>query len=455
LNNKPKILLIDDEESILKVIPAILKNEGFNVITAKSKKEAVQKLKNINFDIVLSDFRLPDGTGTEILEEFRKDNLITPFIVITAYGSINGAVEAMQKGANHYISKPIDSSQLVEMLNFFLQKASFTDKIQEFEGIIGKSPKMKELFKEISIVSKSNSSVLIEGESGTGKELVAKAIHKLSNRKDKPFIPINCSAIPFELFENELFGHEKGAYTGAITTTKGKIELAGEGTLFLDEIGEMPQLIQAKLLRVLQEKEFFRIGGSEVVKMKCRIISATNKNLEEMVEEGTFREDLFYRINVVHLKIPPLRERKEDIPLLVNQFLKKYSKENNKEITDIDKQVLDVFMEYNWPGNVRELENAIERAVVMCPIDKIKIEHIPKRIISKANSSQKEQILQTDTYNLSEIERKIILSALEEENWNQTKTAQKLGISRKQLRTKMKNLGLLPSWLSQMEHKKF
>ena len=445
MNNKPKILLIDDEESILKVIPAILKNEGFNVITAKSKKEAVQKLKNINFDIVLSDFRLPDGTGTEILEEFRKDNLITPFIVITAYGSINGAVEAMQKGANHYISKPIDSSQLVEMLNFFLQKASFTDKIQEFEGIIGKSPKMKELFKEISIVSKSNSSVLIEGESGTGKELVAKAIHKLSNRKDKPFIPINCSAIPFELFENELFGHEKGAYTGAITTTKGKIELAGEGTLFLDEIGEMPQLIQAKLLRVLQEKEFFRIGGSEVVKMKCRIISATNKNLEEMVEEGTFREDLFYRINVVHLKIPPLRERKEDIPLLVNQFLKKYSKENNKEITDIDKQVLDVFMEYNWPGNVRELENAIERAVVMCPIDKIKIEHIPKRIISKANSSQKEQILQTDTYNLSEIERKIILSALEEENWNQTKTAQKLGISRKQLRTKMKNLGLLPS----------
>ncbi len=442
---RPKVFLIDDEESILKVISTILKNEGFTVITAKSKKEAIQKLSNIHFDIILSDYRLPDGTGIEILQELREQNSFTPFIMITAYGSINGAVEAMQKGANHYISKPIDSSQLVEIINFYLQKASFTNEIKEFEGIIGKSPKMKELFKEISIVSKSNSAVLIEGESGTGKELVAKAIHKLSYRKDNPFIPINCSAIPLELFENELFGHEKGAYTGADAKTIGKIELAGEGTLFLDEIGEMPQLIQAKLLRVLQEKEFFRVGGTELIKMKCRVISATNKNLERMVEEDKFREDLFYRINVVHLRIPPLRERKEDIPLLVNQFLKKYSIENNKEIVDIDPQVIDIFLKYDWPGNVRELENAIERAVVMCPIDKIKIEHIPKRIVSKANSEPQIENFQSNTYNLSEIERKIILSALEEENWNQTKTAQKLGISRKQLRTKMKNLGLLPS----------
>ncbi len=444
LEIKPKILLIDDEESILKVISTILKNEGFTVITAKSKKEALQKIKSIKFDILLSDYRLPDGTGLEILEKFREENLITPFIMITAYGSINGAVEAMQKGANHYISKPIDSSQLVEIINFHLKKASFTNEIKEFEGIIGKSSKMQELFKEISIVSQSNSSVLIEGESGTGKELVAKAIHKLSKRKDKPFIPINCSAIPLELFENELFGHEKGAYTGANTKSIGKIELAGEGTLFLDEIGEMPQLIQAKLLRVLQEKEFFRIGGTEILKMRCRVISATNKNLEEMVEDGSFREDLFYRINVVHLRIPPLRERKEDIPLLVNQFLKKYSRENNKEIVDIDNSVIEVFMKYDWPGNVRELENAIERAVVMCPIDKIKIEHIPKRIITKS-PSKSETYIPSNTYNLTEIERKIILSALEEENWNQTRTAQKLGISRKQLRTKMKNLGLLPS----------
>jgi DNA-binding NtrC family response regulator len=443
LENKPKILLIDDEESILKVISTILKNEGFSVITAKNKKEAVNKLKNINFDIVLSDFKLPDGTGIEILQEFKKENPLTPFIIITAYGSINGAVEAMQKGATHYISKPIDSSQLIETINFHLQKASFTNEIKEFEGIIGKSSKMKELFKEISIVSKSSSTVLIEGESGTGKELVAKAIHKLSNRKDKPFIPINCSAIPLELFENELFGHEKGAYTGAGSKTLGKIEIAGEGTLFLDEIGEMPQLIQAKLLRVLQEKEFFRIGGTELVQVKCRIISATNRNIEKMVEDGEFREDLFYRINVVHLRIPPLRERKEDIPLLVKQFLKKYSKENNKEVVDIDSSVLEIFLKYDWPGNVRELENAIERAVVMCPIDKIKIEHIPKRIINKLSSKSNSDTFSDKTYNLTEIERKIILSALEEENWNQTKTAQKLGISRKQLRTKMKNLGLL------------
>ncbi len=445
METKPKILLIDDEESILKVISAILKNEGFKVITAKSKKEAIQKIKNINFDIILSDFKLPDGTGIEILQEFRKEDLLTPFIIITAFGSINGAVEAMQKGATHYISKPVDSSQLVEIINFYLQKASFTDEVKEFEGIIGRSSKMKELFKEISIVSKSNSTVLIEGESGTGKELVAKAIHRLSERKDNPFIPINCSAIPLELFENELFGHEKGAYTGANAKTLGKIELAQEGTLFLDEIGEMPQLIQAKLLRVLQEKEFFRVGGTELIKMRCRVISATNRNLEKMVEEGKFREDLFYRINVVHLRIPPLRERKEDIPLLVNQFLKKYSKENNKEVTEIDPAVIEIFLDYDWPGNVRELENAIERAVVMCPIDKIKVEHIPKRIINKTSTKQKTEKIPTNTYNLTEIERKIILTALEEENWNQTKTAQKLGISRKQLRTKMKNLGLLPS----------
>lgn len=306
---------------------------------------------------------------------------------------------------------------------------------------------MKELFKEISIVSKSDSTILIEGESGTGKEKVAKAIHKLSKRAEFPFIAINCSAIPVDLFENELFGHEKGAYTGASNKEIGKIELAGEGTLFLDEIGELNLVSQAKLLRVLQEKEFFRVGGSNLIPAKCRFISATNRNLEEMVEKGKFREDLFYRINVVHIRIPPLRERKEDIPLLVQHFIDKFSKIDNKEIFSIDDEAMNILLDYDWPGNVRELENAIERAVVMCQEGIIKAQHLPPRILKKKESSKKESI---ETTNLIELEKKVIKKVLEEENWNQTRAAKKLGISRKQLRTKMKNLGLLEN-LSQKE----
>lgn len=299
---------------------------------------------------------------------------------------------------------------------------------------------MRELFNEIEIVSKSESYILIEGESGTGKELVAKAIHKRSRRANHPFVPINCSAIPSELFENELFGHEKGAYTGAASREIGKIELAGEGTLFLDEIGEMPLFMQAKLLRVLQEKEFYRVGGTSLIKMRCRVISATNRNLEEMIENKEFREDLFYRINVIHLKIPPLRERKEDIPLLVKRFIEKFSKINNKNIYDIDEEALEILMEYDWPGNVRQLENIIERAVVLCQGEIITSQHLPQRIKEKPLVSK---INLEKSLNLYEIEKNIILKVLQEENFNQTKAAQRLGISRKQLRTKMKNFGLL------------
>ena len=423
----------------------ILKEKGFNVEVAKNKREAIKKLSSQNFDIILSDYRLPDGNGIEILEFFREKDKITPFIIITAYGSINGAVEALHKGASHYIPKPIDFDNLLKIISFYIQKQEdYENTSDEFAGIIGKSKKMQELFQEISIVSKSDATVLIEGESGTGKELVARAIHKLSKRAENPFIAVNCSAIPLELFENELFGHEKGAYTGAVGREVGKIELAGEGTLFLDEVGELPPLAQAKLLRVLQEKEFFRVGGTKLLPMKCRIICATNRNLEEMVEKKEFREDLFYRINVVHLKIPPLRERKEDIPLLVNHFLRKYAQQNEKEIYAIDDSALDVLMEYDWPGNVRELENAIERAVVMCQEGVIKKEHLPPRIFKNSKKESDLSIDDLGTTNLLELEKKLILKVLEEENWNQTKTAERLGISRKQLRTKMKNFGLLP-----------
>ncbi|WP_028950275.1 sigma-54-dependent transcriptional regulator [Sulfurihydrogenibium subterraneum] len=435
-----KVLLIDDEESILKIIKTVLTKEGYEVDTAKSKSEALTKLNTNNYNLILSDYLLEDGTGIEILEAFRKKDSITPFIIITAYGSINGAVEAVKKGANHYIPKPIDTDNLIKLIQFYKEKQSNPFEVEEFEGIIGKSKKMKELFNEIEIVSKSESYILIEGESGTGKELVAKAIHKRSRRAKNPFVPINCSAIPSELFENELFGHEKGAYTGAGNREIGKIELAGEGTLFLDEIGEMPLFMQAKLLRVLQEREFYRVGGTSLIKMRCRVISATNRNLEQMIENKEFREDLFYRINVIHLKIPPLRERKEDIPLLVKRFIEKFSKINNKNIYDIDEEALEILMEYDWPGNVRQLENIIERAVVLCQGEIITSQHLPQRIKEKPLVSE---INLEKSLNLYEIEKNIILKVLQEENFNQTKAAQRLGISRKQLRTKMKNFGLL------------
>lgn len=441
------ILLIEDEKNIIKILQKILTEKGFNVDVVTNKIQAISKLNAKQYDIILSDYKLPDGTGIEILETFRKQDSITPFIIITAYGSINGAVEAMKKGANHYLPKPIDFNNLLKILSFYIEKKGKSIDTENFHGIVGKSQKMKELFKEISIVSKSDSTILIEGESGTGKEKVAKAIHKLSKRAEFPFIAINCSAIPVDLFENELFGHEKGAYTGASNKEIGKIELAGEGTLFLDEIGELNLVSQAKLLRVLQEKEFFRVGGSNLIPAKCRFISATNRNLEEMVEKGKFREDLFYRINVVHIRIPPLRERKEDIPLLVQHFIDKFSKIDNKEIFSIDDEAMNILLDYDWPGNVRELENAIERAVVMCQEGIIKAQHLPPRILKKKESSKKESI---ETTNLIELEKKVIKKVLEEENWNQTRAAKKLGISRKQLRTKMKNLGLLEN-MSQKE----
>ncbi|MCX7760153.1 MAG: sigma-54 dependent transcriptional regulator [Hydrogenothermaceae bacterium] len=442
-----RILLIDDEESILKIIKTVLEKEGFEVDTASSKREAILKIKTQNYGLILSDYRLEDGTGSEILKEFRKIDKTTPYIIITAYGSINGAVEAIKEGANHYIPKPIDTDNLIKIIQFFIDKTNNVIEVEEFEGIVGKSKKMQEIFNEITIVSKSESSILIEGESGTGKELVAKAIHKLSRRRDDPFIAVNCSAIPSDLFENEFFGHEKGSYTGANQREIGKIELAGEGTLFLDEIGEMPLYMQAKLLRVLQEREFYRIGGKSPIPMRCRVISATNRNLEKMVENKEFREDLFYRINVIHIKLPPLRERKEDIPLLAKKFLEKFSILNDKNIIGIDDDAMDILMNYNWPGNVRQLENVIERAVVLCQSEFIKPEHLPKRLREQQNDENFKpfnlDVKSKEKLNLFEIEKNIILKILQEENFNQTRTAERLGISRKQLRTKMKNYGLL------------
>ncbi|GAB6182985.1 sigma-54-dependent transcriptional regulator [Thermodesulfovibrio hydrogeniphilus] len=440
-----KILYIDDEISAIKAISAILKKQGYDVFTATNAEEGIEILKNFSLDCLLLDYRLPSMDGIDVLRWMRQNGVTVPVIMLTAYGTIEKAVEAMKLGAYHYLVKPVNAELLLNLISEAIKKSKLiadkTDDESPFPEIIGKSKAMKEIFYIMQMVSESNANVLITGETGTGKELVARAIHRNSPRKDKPFIVVDCATIPENLLESELFGHEKGAFTGATERKIGLIELANGGTVFLDEIGELPMSLQKKFLRFLQEKEILRIGSTQRIKVDVRVISATNKDLEKSIKEGTFREDLYWRLNVVRINLPPLRERKEDIPLLVNYFLSKYSKENNKPIPQIEPEVMEALIKYDWSGNVRELSNVIERAVVLSPSGLILMKHLPKRIqeTSEWFSSR------SDTLNLMEVEKSLILKALNSTGWNQTKAAELLGISRKQLRTKMKHHGLLSS----------
>ncbi|GAB5046248.1 sigma-54-dependent transcriptional regulator [Thermodesulfovibrio sp. TK110] len=439
-----KILYIDDEISALKAISAILKKADFNVITATTAEEGISILKEIQVDCLLLDYRLPKMDGIELLKWLKLNEINIPTVMLTAYGTIEKAVEAMKLGAYHYLIKPVDTELLINIVKEAIKNSSTyfkeTEKsVSPFPEIIGKSRAMQEVFYIMQMVSESNANVLITGESGTGKELVARAIHKKSLRNTKPFIIIDCTTIPEALLESELFGHEKGAFTGAIERKIGLLEIANEGTVFLDEIGELPMSLQKKLLRFLQEKEIQRIGSTKRIKVDVRVISATNRELEKLVKEGTFREDLYWRLNVVRINLPPLRERKEDIPLLVNYFLCKYSKENNKPIPQIDPEVMNALITYDWHGNVRELANVIERAVVLSPSGIISMKYLPRRIQEKSGWTFSKE----NSLNLLEFEKSLILKALNSTGWNQTKAAQILGISRKQLRTKMKNHGLL------------
>ncbi|MGB9710268.1 MAG: sigma-54-dependent transcriptional regulator [Thermodesulfovibrio sp.] len=440
-----KILYIDDEISALKAISAILKKADFNVLTATTAEEGIAILKENPVDCLLLDYRLPQMDGIELLKWLKLNGINIPTVMLTAYGTIEKAVEAMKLGAYHYLIKPVDTELLINILKEAVEKTSMyfkeTEKsVSPFPEIIGKSKAMQEVFYIMQMVSESNANVLITGESGTGKELVARAIHKKSPRNTKPFIIIDCTTIPEALLESELFGHEKGAFTGALDRKIGLFEIANEGTVFLDEIGELSMSLQKKLLRFLQEKEIQRIGSNTRIKVDVRIISATNRNLEKLVKEGTFREDLYWRLNVVRINLPPLRERKEDIPLLVNHFLNKYSRENNKPIPQLDPEIMNALINYDWHGNVRELANVIERAVVLSPSGIISMKHLPRRIQEQSGWTS----LKENSLNLLEVEKSLILKALNSTGWNQTKTAQILGISRKQLRTKMKNHGLLP-----------
>lgn len=374
---KSKVLIIDDDPSVLRTCERALSPGNYEIRTALNGDSALQLLREEEFDIVLTDLRLPDITGLDVLKEIKSRAPDTEVIVMTAFGTIEKAVEAVKLGAYDFITKPFETvERLILSVNKAVERRELIKKTRsleqtlkekfQFGNIIGKSSKMQEIFKMAEVVAKSDSSVLIQGESGTGKEVLAKAIHYNSARRDKPFVTINCAALTETLIESELFGHERGAFTGATGRKVGLFETAHGGTAFLDEIGEVPTSVQVKLLRVLQNGEIKRVGGNDVIKVNVRIIAATNRDLKQAIKEGKFRDDLYYRLNVISITLPPLRERTEDIPLLASHFLKLYTEKNNKIITGFKPEALKILLTHHWPGNVRELENAIERAVILC-----------------------------------------------------------------------------------------
>jgi DNA-binding NtrC family response regulator len=446
-----KILVVDDEKNILKGVSMTLKESGYEIETALSAEEAIEKFIQGSFDLIITDLKLPGKTGLALLEYINSKDPYIPVIMITAFGTIENAVEAMKKGAFNYLTKPINPDELVTLTKealekYELRKENITLKSElrqkySFSNIIGKSPAMQEIFDVIEMVSKTQSNILIGGESGTGKELVARAIHYDSDRAENPFVTIDCAAIPSEIMESELFGHEKGAFTGAHEKKIGLLEHANKGTVFLDEIGELDLNLQKKLLRFLQEREILRVGGVNRIKLNVRIIAASNKDLEDEVHNGRFREDLYYRLNVVSIVMPPLRERRDDIPLLANHFLEKLNEIEGKLIKGFDDDVMDVFMKYDWPGNVRELENVVERAYVLCPNVTINAKYLHQKFMELLQN----KIDDFNEMNLLETEKKLIIKALNQSSWNQSKSAEILGISRKQLRTKMQKHKLLPS----------
>ena len=438
------ILAVDDEINSLKVLSVSLSSDRIQVDTARSGEEAFAKFKDKHYDLVISDYKMPGMSGEQLLEKIKTITPEIPFVLLTAYGTIELAVNAMRKGAYTYLTKPVNLDLLEGVVRELLlagepQPAGESPGQFQFMNIIGKSKPMQEVFSLIRRVSKTDANILILGESGTGKEMVARAIHYSSLRVDNPFIPIDCTTIPSELMESELFGHERGAFTGAMDRKIGLIEMAQGGTLFFDEIGDIDYALEKKLLRFLQEREIRRVGGKNKIQVDVRVLSATNRDIEADVEKGEFRSDLYYRLNVITIPIPPLRERTEDIPLLAKHYLEYFNAKNKKDIRGFEPEVLKVIGNYDWPGNVRELENVLERAVILCNYDLINMECLPCKL----------KIFGDDVcdppgeFNLLEIEKRIISKALDSTAWNQSRTALLLGISRKQLRTKMKNLGLM------------
>ena len=447
---RAKILIAEDEKTQRDLLEGFLKKEGFSVETVANGREALQRLQGGFFDIVALDYKMPELDGLQTLKEIRKLYPDLPVIMMTAYGTIETAVASMKEGALDYLTKPIDLEELLikfrkimERSNLIQENKELKARLQErftAQNIVSGSPKMEEVMGLVARVAPSQATILIQGESGTGKELIANAIHYASPRSEKPWVKVSCAAIPETLLESELFGHEKGAFTGATQKRIGRFEEADGGSIFLDEIGDLSPSTQVKLLRILQDKEFQRLGSNLNVKTDVRVITATHRNLEEAIKKGLFREDLYYRLNVISITLPPLRERREDIPLLINYFLEKYSKENQKLISDISKEARALLLRYPYPGNVRELENLIERAVVLCREEIITTQDLPFHLKEEKSeklweSSKKEKTLPES---LEEIERDSILKALHQHQGVQTKAAESLGISERVLRYKMK-----------------
>ena len=442
------ILIIDDEKSQRDILSGYLKKQGYIIYSASSGEDGIKLVKEYLVDIVFSDFKMPDKTGTEVLEEVKKINPEINFVMITAFGTIENAVAAMKLGADDYLSKPVNLDELDLLIDRIIERKNLKSENQmlktqliekyKIDSVISVSNKMEEVINLAVRVADSKASVLITGESGSGKEVLAKSIHYLSQRKDKPFVAVNIPALSGNLIESELFGHEKGSFTGAEKMKKGRFELADKGTIFLDEIGDIPLSVQVKLLRVLQEQQIERVGSNDSINIDVRIIAATNQDLEKKIKDGSFREDLLYRLNIVAIKIPPLRERKEDILQLAEYFIQKYSEENNKENLKISKEAADQILKYNYPGNVRELENIIERAVVLARKNIITVNDLP---ISVKGFVEEEKLENNLSGNLTEqveaLEKRLIYDALKKTNGNQTQAGKLLGLTERNLRYKL------------------
>jgi two-component system response regulator AtoC len=448
------ILIIDDEENMLHMLKTLLSKEGYEVVTATNGTEGLERIETDSFDTILCDIRMPEMDGLSFLKAAKEKNPDSTIIMMSAYGTIDLAVEAMKHGAYDYVSKPFKPDEIILTLkkaeererlrkeNIFLKKE--IKKEFGFENMITKNDKMFQIFETIHKISDYDTSVLIIGESGTGKELVAKAIHYNSKRNGKPFIAINCGAIPENLLESELFGYVKGAFTDAYQNKKGLFEEANGGTLLLDEIGELPSNLQVKLLRALQEGEVRKIGDTKQIKLDVRIIAATSRNLAQEARKDNFREDLFYRLNVIQIDLPPLRERREDIPLLVNHFINRYNEKHHLKVKNISSAALNILVEYDWQGNIRELENAIERAIILSESSCIEVSALPPDI--RKSETFKDKELGNDEYSIKKIhlimEEQLIIKALNKTNGNRTQASKLLEISHPSLLSKMKGFGI-------------
>ncbi len=454
MNIKYNILIVDDEQSQRIILSGFLKQKGYNLFEASSGDEALKIIENNLIDIVLSDYKMPEMNGIELLKKIKERNPEIAVVIITAFGTIEDAVKAMKEGAFDYLTKPVELDELEFIISRISERQQLISENKilkeqlieknKITGIVAYSEKMENVLSTALRVADSKATVLLRGESGTGKEVLAKAIHYASSRKDKPFVAVNCAALNENLLESELFGHEKGAFTGADKQRRGRFEIADGGTIFLDEIGDLPLATQVKLLRVLQEEQFERVGGSQTINVDVRVITATNKNIEELIKDGKFREDLYYRINVVTISIPPLRERREDIIHLIRHFIEKYLPETRKEKIEFSREAIDVLMKYNFPGNIRELENIVHHSIVLSRGEIISTSDLPEQLKGKYSSDVVFGLDENLTLpeQVDNLEKMLVLDALKKTNNNQLQASKILGISERNLRYRLEKWGM-------------